>query len=91
MYCALWQWTGIFVSHHLLPSRALPQGRPEALEQVEGGSRSGAVPCVTVPANEHCLTRELFLPGLSLQTENVLTCVVVLETNTETAVIYNPC
>lgn len=73
----MWKWTGIIVSHHLLLSGALPQGRAGALVQLENYSRAGAIPCITVPDNKHCPTGDQFPSGLPLKTENV----VLLETN----------
>lgn len=74
---AMWKWTGIIVSHHLLLSGALPQGRAGALVQLENYSCAGAVSCITVPDNKHCPTGDQFPSGLPLKTENV----VLLETN----------
>jgi len=81
VYLTLWKWTGIFLTHYLLPNGAVPQGTPGALMHLENGSCSGAALCAAVPANKHCPMGNLFLPGLPCGTENVRTSMVLLEAN----------
>lgn len=78
---AMWKWTGIIVSHHLLLSGALPQGRAGALVQLENDSCAGAIPCITVPNNKCCPMGNWFLPRLPLKTENVLTWCFLKQTH----------